>query len=295
MSEDWRFKGISLAAAGSVLWGASGIAGQYILVERGISPEWLTCTRLICAGAILLLIDWLFSGQSIFSIWKAAEDRWSLLAFALLGMLGTQYTYFAAIKFSNAAVATILQYLMPVIIVGWLCVSEGRLPYRREIFCAVFAVLGTVLLVTGGNWGHLSIPAAALCWGLLSAFCASFYTVQPVRMIAKWRASLVVGWGMLAGGICFLPFAQPWAYTVPWDIDLALSYAFVILLGTVFSFWAYIASVKYIRPAETSIIGALEPLSSILFSFLVFHMAFGAVELIGMFLIILAVYIVSRP
>lgn len=35
MSEDWRFKGISLAAAGSVLWGASGIAGQYILVERG--------------------------------------------------------------------------------------------------------------------------------------------------------------------------------------------------------------------------------------------------------------------
>ena len=34
----------------------------------------------------------------------------------------------------------------------------------------------------------------------------------------------------------------------------ALSYAFVILLGTVFSFWAYIASVKYIRPAETSII-----------------------------------------
>lgn len=295
MSEDWRFKGISLAAAGSVLWGASGIAGQYILVERGISPEWLTCTRLICAGAILLLIDWLFSGQSIFSIWKAARDRWPLLAFALLGMLGTQYTYFAAIKFSNAAVATILQYLMPVIIVGWLCVSEGRLPYRREIFCAVFAVLGTVLLVTGGNWGHLSIPAAALCWGLLSAFCASFYTVQPVRMIAKWRASLVVGWGMLAGGICFLPFAQPWAYTVPWDIGLALSYVFVILLGTVFSFWAYIASVKYIRPAETSIIGALEPLSSILFSFLVFHMAFGSVELIGMFLIILAVYIVSRP
>ena len=103
------------------------------------------------------------------------------------------------------------------------------------------------------------------------------------------------GWGMLAGGICFLPFAQPWAYTVSWDIGLALSYAFVILLGTVFSFWAYIASVKYIRPAETSIIGALEPLSSILFSFLVFHMAFGAVELIGMFLIILAVYIVSRP
>ena len=295
MSEDRRLKGISLAAAGSVLWGASGIAGQYILVERNISPEWLTCTRLICAGTILLLLDRLLFKQNIFSIWRDRMDCSQLLAFALIGMLGTQYTYFAAIKFSNAAVATILQYLMPVLIVFWLCLAERRLPYGREMLCAGFAVLGTILLVTGGHWGQLSISTEALYWGLLSAVCASFYTVQPVRMIARWRASLVVGWGMLAGGIGFLPFAHPWSYAVSWDAGLVTSYAFVILLGTVFSFWAFLASVKYIRPSETSVVGALEPLSSILFSFLFFHMAFGTVELAGMALIILAVYVVSRP
>ena len=33
--------GVLLVAAGSILWGSSGIAGQYILQGQGISPEWL--------------------------------------------------------------------------------------------------------------------------------------------------------------------------------------------------------------------------------------------------------------
>lgn len=295
MLKDGRFKGICLAASGSVLWGASGIAGQYILVDRGISPEWLTCTRLICAGLLLVFLNYCLYHENIFQIWRSAKDRLSLMAFAVIGMLRTQYSYFASIKFSNAAVATILQYLMPIIIVVWYCLSERRFPYKRELFCAVFAVCGTVLLVTRGRWGDVAIALPALFWGLFSAFAASFYTVQPRRMIARWRASLVVGWGMLAGGIVFLPWAQPWKYSVPWDYSLAASYAFVILLGTVFSFWAYIASVKYITPGEISVIGALEPMSSIIFSMAFLGMGFGIFELLGMLLIVAAVYAVSRP
>lgn len=295
MLKDGRSKGICLAATGSVLWGASGIAGQYILVDRHISPEWLTCTRLICAGVLLLLLDYMIYHTNIFQVWQNKKDRFSLLAFAVVGMLGTQYSYFAAIKFSNAAVSTILQYLMPIIIVSWYCFAEQRAPYKRELFCAICAILGTILLVTRGRWGELAIAPPALFWGLFSAFAASFYTVQPRRMIAKWRASLVVGWGMLAGGIAFLPIAKPWIYRISWDLHLAGSYVFVILLGTVFAFWAYIASIKYIAPGETSIIGALEPLSSIIFSIVFWGMAFGTFELLGMLMIVAAVYVVSRP
>ena len=41
--------GVLLVAAGSILWGSSGIAGQYILQGQGISPEWLTFFRLFVA------------------------------------------------------------------------------------------------------------------------------------------------------------------------------------------------------------------------------------------------------
>ena len=50
-----RIKGILQCALGALCWGASGIAGQYLLVNRDISPEWLTFCRLLSAGVLLLL------------------------------------------------------------------------------------------------------------------------------------------------------------------------------------------------------------------------------------------------
>jgi hypothetical protein len=59
--------GVLLVAAGSILWGSSGIAGQYILQGQGISPEWLTFFRLFVAGSLLLLISHLM-GKGIVSV-----------------------------------------------------------------------------------------------------------------------------------------------------------------------------------------------------------------------------------
>jgi len=116
--------GVLLVAAGSILWGFSGIAGQYILQGQGISPEWLTFFRLFVAGSLLLLISHLM-GKDIVSVWKSSAERLRLIIFGCLGMLGTQYCYFACIKVSNAAAATVLEYIMPVLIIMWYCMREN--------------------------------------------------------------------------------------------------------------------------------------------------------------------------
>lgn len=43
-------------------------------------------------------------------------------------MLMVQYTYFAAIKHSNAATATVLQYAGPVIIAIYLAIKNKKSP-----------------------------------------------------------------------------------------------------------------------------------------------------------------------
>ena len=113
-----RRRGIALALTGAVLWGGSGVAGQYILQDCAFATEWLVGVRMLISGALLLLIDLAVYRQDIFVVFRGRRDRLETIAFAIFGMLGVQYTYFAAIKFSNAATGTILQYLMPVVIVG---------------------------------------------------------------------------------------------------------------------------------------------------------------------------------
>ena len=293
MKKSARAKGIFLALFGSTLWGASGIAGQFLMQDRGVSPEWLAAARMIAAGILLLVLDGFRHKGSIFFIWKRRADAVTLLLFSVIGMLGVQYMYFAAIVESNAPTATILQYMMPILVIGWTAFRRRRLPRQRDVLYAALAIGGTALLVTRGEWGTMAISPAALAWGLGSAAAAAFYVIQPKELIRRERSSLVVGWGMLAGGLAFSPIARPWAPAGTFDSAALLALAFVVVFGTAAAFWLYLSSVEYIEPSEAGLLNSAEPLSSILFSMLFFGMAFGAAEWAGTAMVILAVLGVS--
>ncbi|MBP3781155.1 MAG: EamA family transporter, partial [Selenomonas sp.] len=208
-----RKKGLVMVCLGASMWGGSGVAGQYLLQDCGFSTAWLVVSRMLLAGIILLAIDMCRYKESILRVWHDKKDAWDLLVFAILGLLAVQYTYFACIKYGNAAAATVLQYLMPIFIVGYTAAVSRKLPQYIELICVAMAVGGTFLLVTHGTLQELSISLTALWWGLASAVAAAVYTMKPKRLIRKWRPTLIIGWGMLVGGIFLLPVCPPWQFT----------------------------------------------------------------------------------
>lgn len=291
---DNRIKGILMAATGAVFWGSSGIAGQYLLDIIGFSPEWLSSFRMMSAGIIMLLLDIFQNRKNIFEILKDKKEFATLILFGIFGVLGAQYTYFVTIKNSNAALATVLQYMMPIMLVFWICLREKRLPTKIEVLCAIFATLGTFFIVTHGRYDTLEISFTALVWGLISAACAAVYTLSPQKLIKKYRTTLVVGWGMIVGGLTLFPLALFTPFTGEINTNSLGAFFYVVLFGTVIAFGLFLASTKYIAPQEAGIIGSLEPLSSVLFSIVVFSMTFGMYELLGMALIISAVIFVTK-
>lgn len=288
-----RSKGLAMVCLGASLWGGSGVAGQFLLQDCGFSTAWLVVSRMLLAGVILLGLDKILYQESIFRIWQDRQDARDVVLFAILGMLAVQYTYFACIKEGTAAAATVLQYLMPVIIVGWNALSSRRLPQYMELICVAMAVGGTFLLVTHGDPEALAIPMAALLWGLASAVAAAFYTMQPKRLIRKWRATLVIGWGMLIGGLALMPLCPPWQFTGDFYWLSGLVYAYIIIFGTVTAFGCYLGSLKYIQPAEAGILGSLEPLSAIILSIIFLGASFGLMDMLGTGLILGSVFLLA--
>ncbi|TYZ25009.1 DMT family transporter [Selenomonas ruminis] len=289
-----RKKGLIMVCLGASMWGGSGVAGQYLLQDCGFSTVWLVVSRMLLAGCLFLLIDFALYRQNVFSIWKNKQDARDVLLFAIFGMLAVQYTYFACIQHGNAAAATILQYLMPVIIIGYTSLATHKFPPGRELLCVVMAIGGTFLLVTHGRLDTLSIPLAALLWGLGSAFAAAFYTTQPKRLIRKWRATLITGWGMLLGGLALMPVCPPWQFSGTWSSAAAITYAYIIIFGTVIAFGCYLGSIKYISPTETSLLGSIEPLSAIVFSILFLHASFAPMDYLGTALILSTVFVLAK-
>lgn len=150
-----------------------------------MSSQFLTMTRLLFAGLILVMFSFMH-GNKIFSILKNRKDALSLLIFSVVGALTVQLTFLLMIEKSNAATATVLQFLSPTIIVAWFALARRTRPGILVLTAILTSLIGTFLLVTHGNPTSLSISSAVLFWGIASAFAAAFYTTWPFRLIAQY-------------------------------------------------------------------------------------------------------------
>lgn len=294
MKVQQRIKGIILVIVASMLWGVSGTVAQFLFQRKEFSAEWLVVIRLLVSGIILLLYAFVKNRQDIWKIWQSKYSCWSLITFSIIGMVGVQYTYFAAIKYGDAATATILQYLSPVIISCYLIIRNKNMPSLQEIVAIGLAMLGTFLIITKGNIHVIHISTLVLFWGISSAFAAAFYTLQPRLLLAKWGSTIVVGWGMFIGGIAFSFIHQPWNFVGQWSITSMLSVVFVVLFGTLIAFHCYLESLKYIQPTEASVLSSVEPLSAAFLSVLWLHVPLGAAQWLGTICIIFTIIILSR-
>ena len=285
--------GALLALIPGVLWGLSGVFGQYLFQQRGISAEWLVTVRLLISGGLMLLISFAGSKEKTLAIFHDKKETIRLLIFAVFGLMAVQLTYFVAIAKSNAPTATILQYVFPVLIVLYTALRSRKPPTKKEVVAIVLAMVGIFLLVTHGNPNTLNITVEALIWGLASAVAMAFYTMYPGSLQKRWGSPVVVGWGMLFGGIA-LNFYHPfWAFTG--DIDMAgfLMIVFIILFATFGAFYVYLISVTMIGATYASLFACIEPLASAFFSVVGLNLVFNQMDWIGAALIMITMFLLS--
>lgn len=287
-------KGFILAITAAVLWGVSGTFAQFLFQQREVNVEWLITIRMLSTGSVLLLFAKFGQREGIGSIWKNKKDAVQLAIFSITGMLAVQYTYFAAIKHSNAATATVLQYAGPVIIAIYLAFKHKRTPQPLEFIAVALAVLGTFLLVTHGDISALSISAPAFFFGIASAFALACYTLQPVPLLIKFKSSVVIGWGMFVGALLFCLVKAPWDVEGIWDLPAYLSTVFIILFGTLIPFYAYLTAVKIIGGQKTSLLASAEPLSATVMAVLWLNVSFSAMDWLGTLCIVSTIFLLSR-
>ena len=278
---------------GGTLWGINGVMGNYLFLNKNVTTPWLIPYRLILAGFLLLGYLYYKKGSKIFDILKNPKDLVQIVLFGFIGMLGTQYTYFSAIQFSNAAIATVLTYFGPTLVLIYMCLREKRKPLKYEIVSICLSSFGVFLLATHGDITSLQISFKALIWGILSALSVVFYTVQPESLLKKYGASIVVAWGMMIGGIFIAFVTKPWNISVTFDFVTFLVLMLIIVFGTIIAFILYLTGVNIIGPTKASIIACIEPVAATICAILFLGVTFDFLDVIGFLCIISTIFIVA--
>ena len=287
--------GTFLTIAGGILWGISGVCGQFLFQSKDVTASWLVPLRLVTAGFLLLCYYVIRDKGKTFDIWKTKRNRIDIIIYGLAGMMLCQYSYFQTIEWSNAGTATVIQYLGPALIVVWVCLQTRRLPEKKEVLGVILAVTGIFLIATHGNPTTLALSQKALIMGLISAVSVVIYTVKPARMQAEFDTPLILAWGMLIGGTALTIAFRPWNNKVIFDGEAFTALTFIILFGTMAGFSMYMTGVKMIGSVRASLYSCVEPVASMVLTAVWMKVSFTTPDLIGTAFVIATIIILALP
>ena len=284
--------GFLLAIAAGFGWGSMGVAAQVMMTDGGFTAQDLVALRVFGAGVLLTLMTLLTERGRVSKLFSDMVLLRDVVIYGL-GVLATQFTFFLAIRDAGAATAAIMVITGPLFVIGWIAATTRKPVSILELAAFCLAATGVVLIITKGDLSVVNFSYSGVLWGLASAACGAFCTLQPGNAVKKLGVNAVVGFGMLFAGIGALFVYPPTEIDAVWTWETLAGYLYIIVVGTALAFVCYLKSLDYVPPAVTTILGASEPLTAVILSVVLLGTSFTPVESLGAVLIFATVFILA--
>ncbi|WP_439657474.1 EamA family transporter [Lentzea sp. HUAS TT2] len=282
--------GLIAAAVSFIAFGTSG-AFVKPLLEAGWSPAAAVTARALTAGLVLLP----FVAVQMHGRWALLlQARWPVLGMGLVGVAITQVLYFAAIARIPVATALLIEFLAPLILVGFTWAVSRRTPAPVVLIGSVLAVGGLVLVIGPGAIQAVDPIGLAAAFG--AAIGCSVYFVIAARPndglppVALAGAGLLLAAPVLAliGATGLLPFTATFGdvplFGTPtaWWVPLLV----VAVIGTAVAYASGITASGILGSRLASFIALLEVVSASLFAWLLLGEGLSPLQLFGGLLIL---------
>ena len=203
---------------------------------------------------------------------------------ALFVMGGILYTlqstlYFTSLKYIPPSLTALLLYTYPII-VPLLSFGFGKERLTVRHLAAVFLSFAGLILILGGPAGKINLLGVGMAFG--AALVYSCYIVLGNRLIQKIPPATASAFIALFASCSFLA-ASVGAHSLRLDLGLAAWWPVlgIVLFSTVLAMLMFFRGMERTGPTTASIISTLEPLVTILFSWLFFQDKLTPWQLMG--------------
>ena len=231
----------------------------------------------VCTGRLRLLKEY------------SVKDYAKIVFWGLFGTFFYYVFYYAGTARMEASQAFIINYLWPIMSVLFACILlKERLTVRKWAafglsFLGVLTVAGEGLLrfESGTLIGMLLCVLAALSYGLFCALgCKWIYDDLSSLMISFFVSFLL-------SAVLTLTVGQPTSVGAPEWLGLLFSGVFVMAVATV----CFSMALKRGGSAKISNLAYITPFLSLVWTRLILHEKIRLMSLLGLFLIILGIFI----
>jgi drug/metabolite transporter (DMT)-like permease len=286
--------GVAFAVASACLFGGSGPMAKP-LIGAGLDPLAVTWLRL--AGGALVMLPFAFRH---FDVVRRAPRL--LFGYGLFAIAGVQGFYFAALAHIPVGVALLIEFLGPVLVLGWI-----RLVLRRPVSRS--AAVGVAIAVAGlagvvEVWSGLVFEPVGLLLALGSAGCQAAYFLLSDTGVERVNPQALAAYGLLLAAAAATVVVRPW--TVGWSVlgeSIALTgrpmpaliaVGWMVLVSTVLAYLTGIVAIRRLSAPVAGGIAFLEPAVATILAWWLLAEHLGAVQLIGGVLVLTGAYVAQR-
>jgi drug/metabolite transporter (DMT)-like permease len=288
--------GYLAVGSAAILWAFGGNLAR-TLTDRGASTLEITEARAWIAVVVLGAIALARRGRDDGS--PARPPRPHPVYFVVFGLsiAAANFFYYTAVSELPVAVAIVVQYTAPALVVVWLALAQRRRPSRRIVGALALSMAGVALLaelprlVTTGSV-HLSAGGMAAAGA--SAFAFATYIVVGERVEAAVGPHGALLRGFAVAGVFWIAVQ---AFRGRPDTLLDSSFLAGILalgiLGTIVPFTLFVWGLGRIGASRAGVVSTLEPLSAAVIAYLWLGQTLGAVQIAGAALVLAGITVVQ--
>jgi drug/metabolite transporter (DMT)-like permease len=294
-------EGVALALVSASSFGLSGSLARSLL-DLGWTPAAVVATR-VGGAFLILLVPALLVLRRIGLPTGRQSGR--MLAYGVVAIAVAQLCYFSAVQYLSVGVALLLEYLAPVMLIGWHWARTHRKPALPVLAGAGLSIVGLAFVLDLRD--GLTLNPVGVAWGLAAAVCLSAYfllsedkgTDAPIHPLLLTTGGTGVGAVILlaASAAGILPLAAHAGTTdlaeraVGWWLPALL----LILISAVLAYPTGIVAVRRLGSSLASFVSLTEVIFAVVFAFVLLGQRPGVMQLMGGALILAGIALVQRP
>lgn len=272
--------------AAAALWGIIGVWNRR-LMAGGLSPYSIVVVR-NCGGLVLLLAVMALRDRSVFHV-----ERQHLKYFFGTGVVSVvlfTVCYFSCQEICSLAVASILLYTAPAIVVVLSAILWRERVTKKKLLALGLTLVGCAL-VCGVFSGALTVTGGGILLGLGAGFFYALYSIFGRYALAHYGPMTVTVWTFVFAGVASLALVRPAELAALAQPSLALTAVGLVVCSTVLPYILYTRGLARVEAGKASILASLEPVVASVAGVALFGEPMSSLTAAGIVCVLAGVYI----
>ncbi len=272
--------------AAAALWGIIGVWNRR-LMAGGLSPYSIVVVR-NCGGLVLLTAVMALRDRSVFRV-----ERQHLKYFFGTGVVSVvlfTVCYFSCQEICSLAVASILLYTAPAIVVVLSAILWRERVTKKKLLALGLTLVGCAL-VCGVFSGALTVTGGGIALGLGAGFFYALYSIFGRYALAHYGPMTVTVWTFVFAGVASLALVRPAELAALAQPSMALTAVGLVVCSTVLPYILYTRGLARVEAGKASILASLEPVVASVAGVVLFGEPMSPLTAAGIVCVLAGVYI----